>query len=748
MSCRAPGRATRAFWGIVTLLLLATTPTWATTGAGASQHQRASRDWSFYGYNQANTNANIREREITADNAEFLRREWETFNDDALNPEPPPTGFVLESVLGLEYPASVVGITASPLVADNTLYYIDQLGTVFARNARNGKITNSHRHWTTTLVDPDFDEAETPILPELFYTAPVLTRDHIWLVGSVYGRLHAIERRTGNEVDFDPSTPGLQPFPLITDLAFASVLGDSVVVESEGRTLFVAGINVILNDALVQGEEAGLQIAFDISDPANPTEVWRTFGIELDPATGLRFGSGVSIGAGLSVDPGLGYIFGGTGQNTTDPYPGYPDPDLAPPGFVDRSDSLYAIDYDTGEFVWTNQFHNGDVFNLNAPVGTGPNNPDGPRDADVLSPPVLYEVDSRPLAAVGSKGGIYRSVDRRTGETVWTRDISKRTGIGGVQAGGAFADGVLYVAGFEGIDDGFSDAQFGSATVTGKFPNAFFATFSGSFWADVEDVDIDDDPATGMRVKVYALDAETGASLWNVGGDDFVELLAGASLRHVSVANGVVFVSTSSGQLFALDAADGSILFTDQTPDLNEEFDLGIGKPHHASMNAGAVIARGRVYAAFGAQNNPSGGVYVYEVNQAPIARRDRATLRADQASVRIAPLVNDRDPNGDELRIAEVAGQVIVFDDGQPDLVSIPEGELLVYHPGDVGFDGIRPAVVFSRTSSTPTGLLEIPYVTADVAPGRVLNGHVLDEPNPTHRARSDSAALVIRVR
>ena len=128
--------------------------------------------------------------------------------------------------------------------------------------------------------------------------------------------------------------------------------------------------------------------------------------------------------------------------------------------------------------------------------------------------------------------------------------ISKRTGIGGIQGGGAFANGVLYVAGFEGIDDGFSDAQFGSATVTGNYPNAFFATFSPNFWADVEDTAPDGDPSTGMRVKVYALDGATGSSLWNINGNDFVELLAGAALRHVSVANDVVFVTTSSGQLF------------------------------------------------------------------------------------------------------------------------------------------------------------------------------------------------------
>lgn len=50
---------------------------------------------------------------------------------------------------------------------------------------------------------------------------------------------------------------------------------------------------------------------------------------------------------------------------------------------------------------------------------------------------------------------------------MWERQISKATGIGGVQAGAAIAGNVIYVAGFGGIDDGFSDAQFGVSLDTG-----------------------------------------------------------------------------------------------------------------------------------------------------------------------------------------------------------------------------------------------------------------------------------------
>jgi outer membrane protein assembly factor BamB len=676
-----------------------------------------------------------------------LRRVWETFDDDDLVPEPPPTGFVLESALGLEFPSSVVGVIAAPIIREDTIYYVDTLGTVFARDARSGLASDPARHWTTTLVDPDFDNNDPPVLPELIYTSPVVSKNHVWVVGSVYGQLHRLDRDSGSEFDFNPSTPEVDPFQLVEELPFSSVLGDAVIVKTDDRrNLLVVSINVILNDALVQGKESGLQIAYDITDPNQPVEEWRTPTIDVNPATGLRYSSGVSAGSSLAVDYKRGYLFGGTGQNTSEPYSGYPDPTFAPDGYVDRSDSLYAVDFNTGEFVWTNQFHIGDVFDLNEPVSTGPNRPDGPRDADVLSPPVLFSARIKghriDLAGNGSKGGLFRAVDRDTGETVWERQISRPTGIGGIQGGAAVAEGVVYVAGFEGIDDGFSDAQFGVSLDTGNFANAFFATFSPAFWADVEDTEPDNDPATGMRIKVYALNARSGKSEWRFpGGRDYVELRAGAALRHVSVANGLLFVTSSAGRLFVLDARKGEILFTDQTPDLNELFALGLGKPHHAGMNSGTLIKKGMVYAPYGTQNHPSGGIIAYEVNHSPRAADD--TFRVSgRAPVIIDALDNDSDPNGDRLRFSVVGGQHIDPDDGRADTVNLPYGKIEVFNPGDDPDDPEGAYLKFTP-STRFRGLRRLSYQVEDIAPNRVVNGVELDESEPTHRSRTARARV-----
>jgi len=701
-------------------------------------------DWPLYAHDYDNSNYNDQEHAITAWNARYLRRGWETFNDDTVVFEPTPTGFVLEGALGLTYPGPVVGVVASPIVRDGTIYTVDELGTVFARDSRTGEVQSPADHWTTTLSDPDFDNGAPPLAPELFYTAPVVRDDHIWVIGSFYGQAHLLSRQGGVEHDFDAAAPGVQPFELVPDRPVSSVLGDPIVVDTTDHTLLVVSVNVIVNDALLQEGETGLYIAYDVADPTQPVEVWRRRTIDIDPSTGFPYGTGVSAVSGLAVDFQRGYLFGGTSQNTSAPYTEYPDPLFAPPGYVDRGDSLFAMDMETGEFVWTNQFHTGDVFDLNNPVSTGPNNPEGPRDADVLSPPVLFRAmvkgKLRDLVGDGSKGGLYRVVDRDTGDTVWERQISRPTGIGGIQAGAAFANDVLYVAGFEGIEDGFSDAQFGVSLSTGIYPNAFFATFSPAFWADVEDTALDGDPATGMRVKVYALDPASGDSRWHFPGNvDYVSLPAGASLRHVSVTDGLVFVATSSGQWFALRAFDGAVLFTDQTPDLDAVFGLGLGKPHHASMNGGTVIADGMIYVPYGAQNNPSGGVMAYELNQRPVAADDSVLVQGAE-SVVIDALANDSDPNGDRLEFVEVAGTEIDVEDGFPDVVALPFGSILVVNPGD---DPAHPQEARLEFSPSPifNGVRKVYYVIEDLAPPRKVNGLELQEPNPTHTPRRAGA-------
>ena len=729
---------------------------------------QARDSWPRYSYNYLNWNYNPDESVIKPGNARFLRRAWSTFNDDQWRPGPPPTGFALETALGLSFPSTVVGVISPPIIINDTIYYADALGTVFARNVQNGQITDARKHWTSTMVDPDFHGLTGSIAPDLYYTAPAATDTHLWFHSSLNGRVHALDINTGVEIDFDPAVPGIQPYAILDDAALASSLGEAVILAFDAndriianaftggsfrtpeRVVFVTEVNVILNDALIQGQQVGTIVALDITDPINPRELWRRATIDTDPVTGRPYGSGVSAGSGLAVDVGRRLLIGGTGQNTSVPYEGYPDPLSAPQGFVDRSDSIYAIDVLTGEFVWFNQFHNGDVFDLNNPVSTGPNRPDGEfRDADVLSPPVLYRTrvgDTwTDVVAGGSKGGIFRAMDRANGRTLWQRTISKTTGIGGIQAGAAYANRTIYVAGFEGIDDDFSDANFNAPSST--YFNAFFATFAEAFWADVEDTSDDGRADTGMRIKLYALRDSDGRSRWRFAdGTDYVELRVGAALRHVSVTDRLIFVTTTSGQLFVLNSRNGEVLFDDQTVDLDALFQLGLGKPHHAGMNGGSLIAQGMVFTPYGSQNNPSGGMIAYTVNQRPAPVSDFNSIAANRPA-RVNILANDADPNGDAVAIVSVAGRTVDPNDGEIDTLRLSDGTVIrVVNRGDLASS---PGAAFLEiTAPASPRFRRVNYTVEDVAPLQIVNGATTGVAEPSHIPRRANAFALLHVR
>ena len=247
-----------------------------------------------------------------------------------------------------------------------------------------------------------------------------------------------------------------------------------------------------------------------------------------------------------------------------------------------------------------------------------------------------------------------------------------------------------------------------------------------------------------MRIKVYALNARNGQSRWHFpDGRDYVELLAGSAMRHLSFSNGLLFVTSSSGRLFVINARNGEILFTDQTPDLNELFDLALGKPHHAGMNSGTLIAKGMVYVPYGTQNHPAGGIIAYEVNHRPRATNDTIKV-SGSAPLIIDALENDSDPDGDRLRFSKVGGQQIIQGDGLADTVELPYGKIEVFNPGD---DPDNPEAAYLKLTPFRRfhGFRRVSYQVEDIPPNRVVNGIELDEPEPTHRSRTARASVLL---
>ncbi len=280
----------------------------------------------------------------------------------------------------------LTGVTGTPAVRDNTVY----VGT-WAGQARAIDLHTGATVWQRQIA------AAGAMIDD----SPLVTGDRVYL-GDARGRLHALDRATGNEVwnvalDTHANTrifssPVLAPAPPTGG-------GDVLVIG-------VASVELALvkPDYTFRGSVVGL-------DPATGALRWRR------PVSVGTDGAGSSVWSSAAIDPARGLAYIGTGQAYE-----------APAGPL--SDSLLAIRYGTGELAWSRQFTANDVYTIFAPPPKGP-------DADIGAAPNLFRAGGRDLVGVGDKAGVYAVFDRDTGATVWARQLTPGSALGGVMVVGA-----------------------------------------------------------------------------------------------------------------------------------------------------------------------------------------------------------------------------------------------------------------------------------------------------------------------
>jgi polyvinyl alcohol dehydrogenase (cytochrome) len=259
-------------------------------------------------------------------------------------------------------------------------------------------------------------------------------------------------------------------------------------------------------------------------DRGGGREVWRHY--TADPPH-----NGVAIWSSPSVDAELGLVYATTGNN----YTGDPGP---------SSDSIFALDIETGELRWRTQLSEGDVFTIPNPRS---------EDSDFGTNPVLFDAEidgsTRRLLGSGQKSGWFWVLDRETGDVVWSRQASGGSAlIGGVFNNGAYDGERIIIA----RNDGESDGP-GSEPANGRsrpFGGASLATSA-----------------------LMALDPATGDVLWE-------RQLPAWVWAPITVANGVGFISADN-EIQAFDTATGAILWRLETG---------------GTISSGAAIVDGAVY--------------------------------------------------------------------------------------------------------------------------------------------------------
>ena len=246
-----------------------------------------------------------------------------------------------------------------------------------------------------------------------------------------------------------------------------------------------------------------------------------------------------------TVDPVRRAVYFGTGDATT--YPA-----------IDTSDSVMAVDMDSGKVLWSYQVHKEDSFLVGCGAATRTENCPkvvGP-DWDIPASPVLVKLrdGSRRIIVVTKPGDVLALDPDQRGELVWRVNAS--------------------------------------GPVVGDKPRPGVPTPGGIFWGAAFDEDSMYFALT--RGGAGAIELATGKRLWLKSVQDGVRYSSATTAFP-----GVMLAGTPTGALQAISTEDGSLLWSFDTM---REFDTVNGvKARGGSINAlGPVVADGLVLVGSG----------------------------------------------------------------------------------------------------------------------------------------------------
>lgn len=436
-------------------------------------------------------------------------------------------------------------VSATPTVSDGTVYFPDWGGYLDKVDAQSGKLI-----WAHKISDYD------GIAGAQSRTSPAIANGILYIGDHNGAHLIAVNARTGDLVWIRQ----LDSHP------------DAVITQSPS----------VYGGVVYEGISSGEQ-----NVAADPTYACCTFRGSLT-ATNARTGapmwkrytlpdnggvvggySGGSVWGGTpAIDPLHNLVFVGTGNNYQVPRSvddchsggGTAQQCLSP---SDHIDSVLALDLRTGAIKWSYGPATFDAWNFGCMQVTTPTNcPKFPGDdLDFSDGAHLFTITgphgtTREVVGAGSKSGQFVLLDALTGAVIWSATPGPGSNSGGILWGSSVDGKRIYVA----------EADFGKKPY--MLPDG--TTTTSSSWA--------------------ALDPATGKVLWQT-----VNPSGGYAWGAVSSANGVVYASSTTGHMYALDGATGRILFDHQGP---------------FSTNAGASVVSGTVYWGNGyAESFPGAGL-------------------------------------------------------------------------------------------------------------------------------------------
>src|SRR6266496_3227200 len=401
-------------------------------------------------------------------------------------------------------------VSATPTVDGDAVYFPDWGGNLFAVEKNSGSLIWSHKISEYDGVDGAISRVSPAVVGDQVIIGDILSSNQVHNGANVM----AVDRRTGmlrwiTQVETHPA---------------AIITGSPVVFDG------VIYIGVSSNEESLATNPAypccsfrGSVVALDAKSGAI---LWKTFDMPDNNGQVDQY-SGGAVWQSAAIDPKRGVLFIGTGNNYTVPADviacqnANPTANCTAPD--DFFDTALALDLKTGQVKWSKKLQGFDTWTVACITSSGPN-PNCP----VPSSPDFDLGGAGPnlvgnIVGFGQKSGIYWALNPDNGNIVWSTPVGPGGPLGGIEWGTATDGKRIYV-------EIANNLLLPYTLVSGQ-------QITWGAWS--------------------ALDVATGKILWQTADPTPATI----DRSSVSVANGVMYVGSNSGQMYALNASTGIILW-------------------------------------------------------------------------------------------------------------------------------------------------------------------------------------------
>lgn len=429
-------------------------------------------------------------------------------------------------------------LQATPLVVDGIMYLTDGPNDVVAIDGRTGRMFWRYRHTIPAGVTPCCGRVNrgVAILGDMLY------------MGTLDGRLIALDAATGRK-RWDVPVVKYQDGYSLTLAPLA--IGDKILIGPAGGEMGIRGF-IAAYDAKTGRELWRFKTIPEPGEPGN--ETWA--------GDSWKRGS-ASIWLTGSYDPELNLTYWGVGN---------PGPDWNPDarkGDNLYSDSVVALDANTGKLKWHFQFTPNDGW-----------------DFDAVQIPVLVDMQwkgaTRKVMLWANRNGFFYVLDRATGEFLLGEPFVKQTWAKGLDAKGRpiviperrpSAEGSLTYPGVQGGTNWYAPSYHpGSGlfylTAWDDYPGVYYAWdqpyeagkwyAGGSVRSDLPSIDRQEirtrAPESGHGA-IRALDPATGKRVWEYRMSDV------SDSGLLTTSTDLLFSGNREGYFLVLNARDGKLLW-------------------------------------------------------------------------------------------------------------------------------------------------------------------------------------------